>query len=277
MEYIYTNYGVIFGNVFYSSIIFFIICELLAPHRAYFEGSRVRWLNNVLLGGLNMLLVLFLLPISAVGIALYVDIEKIGLFNYLPLPLYIQFIISFILIDLMGYFIHRASHTYSVLWRFHLVHHSDVDVDVSTSVRHHPIEPIISMVFYSIIIMSLGAPLISVIFYEIFRTIIFTFSHANIKIPHYIERILRLVIVTPSFHCIHHAANKPDTNSNYSNVLSCWDYLFSTYNKNDQEHFPIGLEYFRADRDKFIDRLITQPIRYKKCKTRAKYLGRHPR
>ncbi|MFT7258818.1 MAG: sterol desaturase/sphingolipid hydroxylase (fatty acid hydroxylase superfamily) [Glaciecola sp.] len=263
MEYIYSNYPVIFGNVFYGSIICFIIFELLAPHRAYFQGSKVRWINNILLGGLNMLLVRFLLPISAVGIAAYAESETIGLFNKVSLPLCVEFIISFILIDLMGYFLHRASHTYSILWRFHLVHHSDVNVDVSTSVRHHPVEPLISMIFTSIIIMSLGAPLISVIFYEIFRIIISTFSHANIKIPNYIDRILSLVIVTPNFHCIHHAANKHDTNSNYSNALSCWDYLFSTYNSSGQEHFSIGLEYFRSNRDKFIDRLITQPIRYK--------------
>ncbi|MGJ8681777.1 sterol desaturase family protein [Paraglaciecola sp.] len=211
-----------------------------------------------------MFLARFLLPMSAFTIAIYAESEQLGLLNNLSLPVYVQIIVSFILIDLAGYLFHRISHTNSILWRFHLVHHSDTNVDVSTSIRHHPVELFITMMFYSIVIVLLGAPLISVIFYEIFRSIISAFSHTNIKIPSSIDRLLRLVIVTPNFHCMHHSAIKLETNSNYSNALSCWDYLFSTYNNNAPENISLGLEYFRSDRDKFIDRLITQPIRYKK-------------
>ena len=185
-------------------------------------------------------------------------------FNNFESPLLIQIIASFIVIDLIGYFFHRLLHTYPIIWRFHLVHHSDVTVDVTTSVRHHPIEMVMSTILTATVIILLGAPPICVLLYGIVRFFISIFSHANIRLPRSLERIINFFIITPDFHRVHHSSDKTKTNSNYSEVVPWWDYIFSTYQPHDkdQETMSLGLEYFRSNRDQVVDGLITQPFRY---------------
>jgi len=266
MEYILSNQTEIFSNVFYGSIIGFLLLELLIPFRTNSgKQTRSRWLNNIFIGGLNMFLVRFLLPMSTVGIAVLANEHKIGLLNNVSFHLAIEFVIVFLIFDLAGYLFHKSFHTYPVLWKFHLVHHSDLAVDITTSVRHHPVEALVLTMLLAMIILLLGAPVICVFLYQVIHFFVSVFSHANIKLPGIIDRILRLIVITPDFHRIHHFSEKRYTNSNYGNVLTWWDYLFSSYQTKAQdrhETMALGLEYYRSDREQIIDRLISQPFRY---------------
>ena len=180
------------------------------------------------------------------------------------------FVLVFIIIDLAVYLFHKALHTYPLLWRFHLVHHSDLAVDVTTSVRHHIVEALMLAILIAMLILLLGAPAISIFLYQVVHFFVSIFSHANIRLPPSIDRILRLTIITPDFHRIHHSADKRYTNSNYGNVLTWWDYLFASYQtrtQDNQESMMLGLEYYRSNREQIIDRLLTQPFRYPMIKS----------
>ncbi|MCK5396429.1 MAG: sterol desaturase family protein [Gammaproteobacteria bacterium] len=266
MDYILSNQTEIFGNIFYSTIIGFLLLELLIPFRTNAgERTWLRWFNNIFLGGLNIFLVRFLLPVSTIGIATLVEEHKFGFLNNVSIHLAIEVVIVFLIIDLAGYLFHKALHTYRMLWRFHLVHHSDLAVDITTSVRHHPVEALMLAMLIAMIILLLGAPVISIFLYQVVHFFVSMFSHANIKLPSIIDRVLRLIIITPDFHRIHHSIDKIYTNSNYGNVLTWWDYLFASCQakaQDEQESMPLGLEYFRSNREQVIDRLITQPFRY---------------
>ena len=266
MDYILNNQTEIFGNIFYSTIISFLLLELLIPFRTNAgEYTRLRWLNNIFLGGLNVFLVRFLLPVSMIGIAALVEEHKLGFLNNVSFHPAIEVLIVFLIFDFAGYFFHKVFHTYPILWKFHLVHHSDLAVDVTTSVRHHPVEALILAMLIAMIILLLGAPAICVFLYQTTHFFVSIFSHANIKLPRIIDKIIRLIIITPDFHRIHHSVDERYTNSNYGNVLTWWDHMFASYQaitQDKQESMLLGLEYYRSNREQIIDRLITQPLRY---------------
>ena len=266
MEYILSNQTEIFGHIFYSTIIGFLLLELLIPFRANAgEYTWQRWFNNILLGGLNAFLVRFLFPLSTIGIAALVEERQFGLLHNVSIHPVIEVVIVFLIIDLAVYLFHKALHTYPLLWRFHLVHHSDKAVDITTSVRHHFVEALMLTMLIAILILLLGAPVISIFLFQAVHFFISIFSHANIRLSPAVDRIFRLVIITPDFHRIHHSAEKRYTNSNYGNVLSWWDYLFASYQTRTQDAqvvMMLGLEYYRSSREQIIDRLITQPFRY---------------
>lgn len=265
MEYIVNNQTEIISNIFYGSIILFLSLELFFPFRSNTgELTWSRWFSNIIIGGLNMVLVRFLLPASTIGFAALIAEKKFGLFNNIDVGIAAEIVLSFLILDLVGYYFHKLLHTYPVLWKFHLVHHSDLGFDVTTSVRHHPVESLISTALITATILLIGAPVISVIIYSVVRLFISIFSHANIRLPLIIDRALRFIVITPDFHRTHHSSDPAYTNSNYGNVISWWDYLFSTYRSktnNEQKSMEIGLEYFRSDKDQILDRLLTQPFR----------------
>lgn len=271
MEYILSNQTEIFGNIFYSTIIGFLLLELLIPFRANTgEYTWPRWFNNILLGGLNTFLVRFLFPVSTIGIAALVEEHRFGFLNIVSTYPAIEVVLVFIIIDLAVYLFHKALHTHPLLWKFHLVHHSDMAVDVTTSVRHHIVEALMLAMLIAMLILLLGAPVISIFIYQVVHFVISIFSHANIRLPPSIDRILRFTIITPDFHRTHHSADKRYTNSNYGNVLTWWDYLFDSYQtrtQDNQESMMLGLEYYRSSREQIIDRLITQPFRYPMIKS----------
>lgn len=266
MEFILSNQTEIFSNVFYGAIIGFLLLELLIPFRTdKREHAWLRWFNNIFLGGLNIFLVRFLLPVSTIGIAALADEHKFGFLNNVSFHLAVEIVIVFLIMDLAGYFFHKSLHFYPLFWKFHLVHHSDLKVDITTSVRHHPVESLMLVVLNITIVLLLGAPIICIFLYQVINFFVSIFSHANIKLPHFINQILRLIIITPDFHRIHHSSDKKYTNSNYGNVLTWWDYMFTSYkakSQDKQKSMVLGLEYYRSDREQIIDRLITQPFRY---------------
>lgn len=224
------------------------IWEISSPKRKLLQLRYFRWFCNIGLITISSILVRFIIPTAAVGIALHVEQEQLGFLNLYELPFIVKFILAFVLMDLAIYFQHVMFHALPLFWRFHRVHHSDLDCDITTGLRFHPFEMIISIIFKFLIITSIGAPVLAVVFFEIILNAASMFTHSNIKIPSVIESMVRWFIVTPDMHRIHHSIKENETNSNFGFFISIWDRLLGTYiHEPDQGHvnMKIGLRKFR--------------------------------
>ncbi|MFK5913501.1 MAG: sterol desaturase family protein [Woeseiaceae bacterium] len=233
---------------FLGILVLLTIWEISSPKRELLQLRRFRWFGNIGLIVISSVLVRFIIPTAAVGVALHVQQDQVGFLNQIELPFIIKFFIAFILMDLAIYFQHVIFHALPIFWRFHRVHHSDLDCDITTGVRFHPFEMVISILYKFLVIISIGAPVITVVIFEIALNAASMFTHSNIKIPQSIERLLRLIVVTPNMHRIHHSINENETNSNFGFFISIWDRLFGTYIKEPKEgheNMQIGLEDFR--------------------------------
>jgi sterol desaturase/sphingolipid hydroxylase (fatty acid hydroxylase superfamily) len=208
--------------------------EALAPRRPLTVSKRVRWLNNLGLGVLDTVLLRLLFPLAAVGMAEIAQTHGWGLFNW---GLFNQGIVpegwaiagSMVALDLIIYLQHRAFHAIPLCWRFHRVHHVDLDLDVSSGVRFHPVEIVLSMGIKVLAVVVLGAPPVSVVAFEILLNATALFNHSNLNIPLPLDRILRQFIVTPDMHRVHHSVIAEETNCNFSFNLPWWDRWLGTY------------------------------------------------
>ncbi len=238
--------------------------ETLAPLRQR-EGSRsLRWGNNLALVALDSLIVRLIFPVTAVGFAALASAQGWGLTNLLGLPYWPALIVSLLLLDLIIYFQHRLFHAVPLLWRLHRVHHADPDFDVTTALRFHPLEILVSMGIKLAAIAAIGAPPQAVLVFEVVLNGAAMFNHANITLPPKLERMLRRVIVTPDMHRIHHSTRSAEMNRNFGFNLSWWDRLLGSYcpaPQHVQRTMPIGLNHFRNRRDLWLDRLLLQPLR----------------
>jgi len=203
-------------------------------------------------------------PISAVEVA---QRAGSGAFALLPLDSGTGIVLGVLALDLWKYCEHRVLHRFLPLWRFHLVHHSDTDVDFTTTERHHPIEVAFSSAVFFAAIYVLAVPPLAVVTFVLFGTIVTFASHANLCLPARIDRMLRWVIVTPSVHVIHHSALRDETNSNYGTIFTVWDRLFGTYGERradgEASISAQGLEVFRAPIDARLDRVLWHPFAYR--------------
>lgn len=239
------------------------IWEISSPKRELLQLRRFRWFSNIGLIVLSSVLIRFILPTAAVGVALHVEQEQLGFLNLYELPFIVQFIFAFILLDLAIYFQHVMFHALPLFWRFHRVHHSDLDCDITTGLRFHPFEMIISIVFKFLIIASIGAPVLAVVLFEIILNAASMFTHSNIKIPSTIERMVRWFIVTPDMHRIHHSIEENETNSNFGFFISAWDRLLGTYihvPEKGHVNMQIGLQRFREPKWQNLRWLIYLPF-----------------
>ena len=239
------------------------IWEISSPKRELLQLRRFRWFSNIGLIVISSVLVRFILPTAAVGIALHVEQEQLGFLNLYDLPFIVQFLFAFILMDLAMYFQHVMFHALPMFWRFHRVHHSDLDCDITTGLRFHPFEMVISIIFKFLVIASIGAPVLAVVFFEIILNAASMFTHSNIKIPASIERMVRWFIVTPDMHRIHHSINENETNSNFGFFISSWDRLLGTYIREPalgQVNMQIGLQRFREPKWQNLRWLIYLPF-----------------
>jgi len=212
----------------------------------------------------DTVLVRILFPTTAVGLALTAHARGIGLFNVVPLPAWIGVVASVILLDLAIYFQHVLFHAVPMLWRLHRMHHADLDIDVSTGLRFHPIEILLSMVIKLAVVTALGASAVAVLIFEILLNATSMFNHSNIRIAPQIDRILRWFVVTPDMHRVHHSILRRETNSNFGFNLPWWDRLFGTYRAQPaagHEAMTIGIEQFRNRRELGLDRMLLQPFR----------------
>jgi sterol desaturase/sphingolipid hydroxylase (fatty acid hydroxylase superfamily) len=238
--------------------------ELLAPRRQLVVGRRPRWSNNLAIFVIDALAVRLLIPIAAVGAAVLASDRGWGLLNVLPLPGWLSAIVGFVLLDFIIYLQHVVFHYVPVLWRLHRMHHADLDIDVTTGVRFHPVEILLSMLIKIAVVIALGIPAIAVLIFEIALNATSMFNHSNVALPPPLERIVRWLVVTPQMHQVHHSIERIETNSNFGFNLPWWDRLFGTYRAAPaagEQGVIIGLPIFRDPGELRVDRLLTQPFR----------------
>lgn len=227
------------------------------------RAKFVRWTGNLGILLFNNVLIKWLFPLAITGFAVTVQQRGWGLLNNVELPLPVVIALAIILLDLAIYVQHVMFHTVPLLWRFHRMHHTDTDFDVTTGIRFHPVEIIISIVIKLGVIIVLGPPAIAVLVFEILLNATSMFNHGNIYLPLRVDRVLRWFIVTPDMHRVHHSVEPLETNSNYGFNIPWWDRLFGTYiaqpNKG-HEAMEIGLKEFRAPKYLQLQWLLAQPF-----------------
>ena len=236
--------------------------ELVSPRRARAVGRRARWPGNLAVVGLNTILARVLFPLGAAGAALWAESAGVGLFNVVGVPAWAAFVLSILLLDLAIYGQHVVFHRVPALWRLHRVHHADLDVDVTTGVRFHPGEIVLSMVIKVALVVALGAPAMAVIVFEVVLNATSMFNHANVAIPVGLDRALRTVLVTPDMHRIHHSVRPEETDSNFGFNVPWWDRLFRTYRdkpRDGQLGMTLGLLEFRDPGLLRLDRMLMIP------------------
>ncbi len=251
-------------GVFFAILFAVALWETFRPRRAWNLSRTSRWTNHLLLSFINTLLIRLVIPLTVAAYALLLESKGIGLLNWLPVPYWTAVIAGVVLMDLAIYGQHVYFHKLNFFWRFHRMHHTDLDFDVTTGIRFHPIEIVISMVIKFAVVSVLGPPALAFIVFEILLNATSMFNHANVQIPLAVDRVLRCFIVTPDMHRVHHSIVKHETDSNFGFNLPWWDRLFGTYRNQPAEghlKMTIGLPIFRADSENRIDRLISQPFR----------------
>src|SRR6266702_1373399 len=240
------------------------IWEFLTPRRPQAIGRNWRWPNNLGVVAVDVLLVRILLPITAVGLALFAEAHAFGLFNIIALPMWVAIIASVILLDLAIYLQHVLFHAVPALWRLHRMHHADLEFDVTTGLRFHPIEILLLMLIKLAVVAAIGAPAVAVMIFEVLLNATSIFNHSNVRIPGPLDRLLRWLVVTPDMHRLHHSVDVRETNSNFGFNLPWWDHCFGTYRPQPaagHETMTIGIEQFRDPSELRLDRMLLQPFR----------------
>ncbi|MBX2867353.1 MAG: sterol desaturase family protein [Acidiferrobacterales bacterium] len=223
-----------------------------------------RWLNNLGILALDVLLLRLVFPLLAVGFAGFLSSKGFGLFNLIELSGWLAFVATLLLLDLAIYLQHICFHKFPTLWRLHRVHHTDIEFDVSTGIRFHPFEMLLSMLIKLTVIALLGPPVLAVLVFEVMLNATSLFNHGNIRIPKAIDRWLRYVLVTPDMHRVHHSILQRETNSNFGFNLPVWDRLFGTYvaqPESGHENMTIGLEEHRSKGAGRLDKMLIQPFK----------------
>jgi sterol desaturase/sphingolipid hydroxylase (fatty acid hydroxylase superfamily) len=238
--------------------------ELWRPCRTLAAGRKPRWPSNLGILVVNVLAVRLVVPTAAVGAAVYAAGNGLGLINLLGLRLSVASLVGFLALDLAIYLQHVLFHKVPVLWRLHRMHHADLDVDVTTGLRFHPFEILISMLIKIAVIVAVGIPALAVLLFEVVLNATSMFNHGNVTMPHWLDRAIRFVLVTPDMHRVHHSVLRHETDSNFGFNLPWWDRLFGTYRAEPEAGhtgMTIGLPAFRDRRELRLDRLLTQPFR----------------
>lgn len=242
--------------------------EFFWPKRKLIASKGRRWLTNigisVTAGVLIRLMATAIVPIAAVAVAFYAEDHQIGLLNHAPWPTWLKVAVSLVLLDLAIWAQHLASHKIPVLWRLHKVHHADRDIDVTTAVRFHPIEIGLSMLWKIVVVLVLGAPPLAVFLFEVILNACAMFNHANVALPGWADAILRLAVVTPDMHRVHHSVRRREHDSNYGFNLSLWDRLFRTYTAQPEgghQGMTIGLNTYQTEEPSKLGWSLVLPFR----------------
>lgn len=233
---------------FFGMLILIGLWELLAPKRALTVSKAIRWTNNLAIVFLNSFILRLLFPAAAVGVAQLASDKGWGLFNYYDVPIALAAIAAVIIMDFVIYMQHVMVHSIPVLWRLHRVHHADLDYDVTTGARFHPIEIILSMLIKFATILLLGPSVAAVIIFEVMLNATAMFNHGNISLPNRVDKVVRWLLVTPDMHRIHHSVEDDEANSNFGFSLTWWDRLLGTYReapRGGQIGMTIGINKFR--------------------------------
>jgi sterol desaturase/sphingolipid hydroxylase (fatty acid hydroxylase superfamily) len=238
--------------------------EFMAPRRRQRLDRGLRWSGNLGILVLDTALVRLLFPVTAVGLALVCETRGWGLLQILGLPLWASLPLGVVAMDLAIYLQHVMFHAVPALWRLHRMHHADQAFDVTTGVRFHPVEILLSMAIKLGVIAALGPPALAVLMFEVLLNATSMFSHSNVRMPLRLDRALRWIVVTPDMHRVHHSVAPHETNSNFGFNLPWWDRLFGTYRDQPEaghDQMAIGISQFQDQREQRLDRMLTQPFR----------------
>ena len=259
-----TNEPLIRLAAFAGILLSLVLWELFAPRRRALHGRLARWPSNLGIVVLDSLVVRFLFPAAAVGVALLGESRGWGVLNVLQAPAWLAVVASVVLLDLAVYFQHVLFHAVPALWRVHRMHHADLEFDVTTGIRFHPLEIVLSMLIKLGVVVAIGAPAVAVLIFEVLLNATSMFNHGNVRLPERWDAVLRWLIVTPDMHRVHHSIVPRETNSNFGFSVSWWDRLFGTYRAQPaagHEAMTIGIEQFRDARELRLDRMLAQPFR----------------
>lgn len=263
MEKIIAHEPTIRMAAFFSVLLVMALWEVAAPRRRVEIPRLVRWSNNLGLVVLDAFLVRLVFPVVAVGTAVVAQDNGWGLLNQFDMPGWVGVILAVLAFDLAIYLQHVLFHAVPALWRLHRVHHADLEFDVTTGVRFHPLEILISMAIKLLLVLALGPPALAVLIFEVLLNATSLFNHANLRLPGRVDALLRLVVVTPDMHRVHHSIIPSETNSNFGFNLPWWDWVLGTYLAQPSaghKRMTIGVKQFRTRRDLWLDRLLVQPF-----------------
>ncbi|TDJ36548.1 MAG: sterol desaturase family protein [Gammaproteobacteria bacterium] len=238
--------------------------EVWWPRRQLGVSRWARWPDNLGIVVLNSALQRILIPTTLVGLALVAEQQGWGLLNLRPMPEWFVIVLAVMILDFAIYLQHVLFHAVPVLWRLHRMHHADLDFDVTTGARFHPIEILLSAGVKLTVVAAIGAPAVAVLIFEVLLNATSLFNHGNIRIPLKVDRLLRWIIVTPDMHRVHHSIVPHETNSNFGFNVPFWDRLFGTYRAQPaagHDDMTIGIEQFRSPRELRLDRMLVQPFR----------------
>lgn len=216
-------------SVFAAVLVAMVLAEALFPKKNRTQARSHRWATNIGIVVIDSVVVRLVFPLVAVGTAAWAAKREIGLFHLVDLPPWLEIVAAVIILDMLIYWQHVATHIFPPLWALHKVHHVDRDIDVTTGVRFHPLEIVLSMLFKMACVLLLGPSIVAVIVFEIVLNACAMFNHANLRLPLGVDKALRVFIVTPDMHRVHHSVDPAETNSNYGFCLSIWDRLFGSY------------------------------------------------
>jgi len=250
--------------VFLGVLVAMALWELAAPRRRREIPRVIRWTNNLALVVVDTVILRLSFPILAVGLAVMAGERGWGLFNVLDLPAWVAVVVCIAALDLAIYLQHVMFHAVPALWRLHRMHHADLEIDVTTGLRFHPVEILLSMAIKLAAVAALGPPAVAVLIFEVLLNATAMFNHSNIRLPRGLDRVLRWIVVTPDMHRVHHSIVPAETNSNFGFSLPWWDRLLGTYRAQPaagHEGMTIGIEQFRTRRDLWLDRMLIQPLR----------------
>jgi sterol desaturase/sphingolipid hydroxylase (fatty acid hydroxylase superfamily) len=255
--------AVIRVTVFFSVLTVMALWEFLAPRRGLTTGKARRWVANISIVVLDAVTVRLLFAAGAVGGAVVAADRGWGLLNQVDWPMWVEVLVAVVVLDFVLYLQHVMFHAVPLFWRFHMMHHADLDCDVTTGLRFHPIEVALSMVIKLAIVAVLGPSPLAVVIFEVLLNASSMFNHSNVRMSPTVDRILRWLVVTPDMHRIHHSVMPSETNTNFGFNLPWWDRLLGTYRvqpEAGQEKMSVGLEHYRDPWRLSLVRLLVLPF-----------------
>ncbi|QDU40161.1 Fatty acid hydroxylase superfamily protein [Maioricimonas rarisocia] len=261
-------------SAFAGVLLAMTLWELSSPRRKLAAGKGGRWTSNLLLVAINTVAARLIIPVTAVAAALTAESGGWGLLHQVAWPYWLEVTLAVIALDLVIYFQHVLFHAVPALWRLHKVHHADLDVDVTTGIRFHTLEILLSALLKLAAVVAFGAPALAVVLFEVILNATSMFNHSNVKMPEKVDRLLRWIVVTPDMHRIHHSIIRRETDSNFGFNLPWWDRLLGTYRSDPQEgheRMTLGITDYREEDDvERLHHMLLIPFRRAKQATTAR-------
>lgn len=251
-------------GIYLTLLLVLMGAEAAWPRRARSRSRLQRWPSNLTIAGINALLVRLATPVGALVASSIAESRSWGILHHWILPSAVSIAFTVVAFDLLIYWQHRWFHSIPVLWRLHRMHHTDIDLDVTSGSRFHSLEILASLALKSGAVLVLGAPAFGVFTFEVLLSATALFNHSNLRLSSALDRVVRCFIVTPDMHRVHHSSRQVETDSNFGFNLPWWDWCFGTYRCEPalgHDRMEIGLETFREEEDSRLPQLLSQPFR----------------